>query len=198
MMDASILRASFLRLSFLLFFQIKVPEWMQSTSRQFSITATNACEIWTCISTETEECKNVISCWWLMIMRGPAMSNLMSNLSNMHISSGTIYIIFCSSMFLSAELYHVSIAIIHFRGLRRPNIFYLSTIAEGRWNWLKRNYERGEKKKRHTASAEPGGGHWREDWIQVIKSEPKINLFHQALHLILSLKLFSELPVYSV
>lgn len=47
------------------------------------------------------------------------------------------------------------------------------------------------------ASAEPGWGHGREDWIQVIKCEPKINRFHQAFCLVLSLLLFSELPIYS-
>lgn len=33
----------------------------------------------------------------------------------------------------------------HFRSSGSP-MFYLSAITEGRWNWLKRNYERGEKK----------------------------------------------------
>ena len=100
---------------------------------------------------------------------------------------------------LSAELYHVSMAIIHFGGSGRPNILsqhhhrrQVELIEKKLWK------RREKKKKKHRASAEPGGGHRREDWIQVIKSEPKINLFHQALHLILSVKLFSELAVYSV
>lgn len=107
-----------------------------------------------------------------------------------------VAILHCFISGLRAELYHVSIN--DFRGLGRPNI--LSQHHHRRQVELieKKLWKRREKKKKHTASAEPGWGLWREDCIQVIKSQPKINLFHQALHLILSLTLFSELPVYPV
>lgn len=86
----------------------------------------------------------------------------------------------------------------HFRASGLPNILFQHhrrrqvELIEKKL-WQKRERER----KRHIASAEPGWGHCREDWIQVIKSGPKINLFHQALGLVFFFLLFFSVPLYS-